>query len=125
MLGFDGGEPIDGALQLLQTCFDVIAVIVVGCQVAIVLDIVRPAGSLLADDYSPIEDLQRWFEHDRTGSPAAVGDIAFIEAIALKGTADERLSSGTVIVALSHGERLESWWDNALGFLDDHNAHSD
>ncbi|WP_280260090.1 hypothetical protein [Nocardia abscessus] len=90
----------------------------------IVLDIVRPPGSPLAD-YSPIEDLQRWFEHDRIGSPATVGDIAFIEAVALKGTADERLSSGTVIVALSHGERLESWWDNALGFLDDHNAQSD
>ncbi|MFF3574882.1 hypothetical protein ACFYXQ_44775 [Nocardia jiangxiensis] len=60
-------------------------------------------------DYSPIEDLRTWQEDDRNKSPAAVGDIAFIEAVALKDAADERLPPGTVIVTLSHGQRLESW----------------
>jgi hypothetical protein len=89
----------------------------------IVLDTVRPPVSPLAD-YSPIDDLRRWLEHDRNRLPAAVGDIAFIEAVALKGAADERLSSGSVIVALSHGERIESWWDSALGFLEDHSSQT-
>ncbi|WP_225731102.1 MULTISPECIES: hypothetical protein [unclassified Nocardia] len=84
------------------------------------LDTVRPPVHPLAD-YSPIEDLRRWHEHDR----AAVGDIAFIEAVALKGAADEQLSPGTVIVALSHGERLESWWASALQFLQKHNHEAE
>ncbi|MBU3063201.1 hypothetical protein KO481_16905 [Nocardia sp. NEAU-G5] len=90
----------------------------------ILLDTVRPPVRPLAD-YSPIEDLRAWQGHDRDKSPAAVGDIAFIEAVALKGAADERLSPGTVIVALSHGQRLEGWWENALQFLDEHNREAE
>ncbi|MGY1901169.1 hypothetical protein [Nocardia gipuzkoensis] len=86
----------------------------------IFLDTVRPPVSPLAD-YSPIDDLRTWREHDRDRSPTATGDIAFIEAVALKDITDERLLPGAVVVALSHGERLESWWDSALGFLDDDN----
>ncbi|GAB2661844.1 hypothetical protein [Nocardia goodfellowii] len=58
----------------------------------ILLDTVRPPVRPLAD-YSPIDDLRRWQAHDRNKSPAAVGDIAFIEAVALKDAADERLST--------------------------------
>lgn len=90
----------------------------------ILLDTVRPPVRPLAD-YSPIDDLRRWQAHDRNKSPAAVGDIAFIEAVALKDAADERLSPGTVIVTLSHGERLESWWENALRFLEDQNRETE
>ncbi|WP_280317591.1 hypothetical protein [Nocardia wallacei] len=90
----------------------------------ILLDTERPPVRPLAD-YSPIEDLREWQEHDRDKSPTAVGDIAFIEAVALKGATDERLPPGTVIVALSHGQRLESWWDNALQFLDERNRETE
>lgn len=86
----------------------------------ILLDTIRPPVRPLAD-YSPINDLRQWLEHDRNKSVATAGDIAFIEAVALKDETDERLSPGSVIVALSHGERLESWWTNALQFLDEHN----
>jgi hypothetical protein len=67
-----------------------------------VLDIARPPA-VPVFEHSAIEDLEQWREHDRSTTQSAVGDVGFIEAVALKGIEDDRLSPGSVIVALSQG----------------------
>ncbi|MFE9328151.1 hypothetical protein ACIHDR_43105 [Nocardia sp. NPDC052278] len=86
----------------------------------VILETFRPPVASLAD-YSPIDDLQTWHVDAERGARTTIGDTAFIEAVSLQGISSERLSPGTIVLALSHGGRMESWWDSALRFVEEHN----
>ncbi|MFX0573091.1 hypothetical protein [Nocardia nepalensis] len=86
----------------------------------IVLNVLRPPAVALAE-FSPIDALRAWRDADQQGVLTAATEIAFIEAVALKGVTSDRLRPGSVILALSHGSRWESWWDSTLRFVEEHN----
>ncbi|MGY1959614.1 hypothetical protein [Nocardia gipuzkoensis] len=86
----------------------------------VVLQTVQPPVDALAD-YSAIADLKAWEEGQAASTER---EVAFIEAVALSGITDEQLLPGSVVLALSHGDRRESWWGSVLRFVEEHNSRT-
>lgn len=79
--------------------------------------------------WAPVEVLQTWGAAHQNHSPSPVTPgVSFIEAVRLVPPLNASNPPGSLILALSHGSRLRSWWsaaDDHVNHLADHDYDED
>lgn len=84
----------------------------------IVFKHLQPPEQLLSP-WAPIEKIKEWDAALKDRRRLIAPGVGFIEAVALQNVPDMPYQPGTVIMALSHGARYESWWANANSYVRD------
>lgn len=84
----------------------------------IVFEHLQPPEPLLSQ-WAPIAQIKGWEAALKEGRRLAAPGVGFIEAVALQNVPNMPHQAGTVIMALSHGGRYESWWGSANSYIRD------
>lgn len=90
----------------------------------LVFEHLQPPEPLLSQ-WAPIAKIKEWEAALKEGRRLAAPGVGFIEAMALQNVTDMPYQAGTVIMALSHGGRYESWWASANSYIRDGSTDQD
>lgn len=90
----------------------------------IVFEHLQPPERLLSQ-WAPLVQIKEWNSALKEGRRLAAPGVGFIEAVALQEVPDMPYKAGTVIMALSHGGRYESWWASANSYTRDGSTDHD